>query len=178
MMRLDLRQILKIYPAYQGLTAYPHRCCIFVRRLDSLGNCRPLWVTNGRLCANSGCVQKQYLNHPLVPIYHLPRFASLPFLRTGKIGWTPNWWILMPSPQRIHLEMSLPNISTDCNWPQRNPPIQWCQQYGAAPEKQVYLAFCFVSIGKRSIQGPDVTGKVIWSALSPSLILFWHHTCK
>ena len=177
-MRLDLRQILKIYLAYQGLTAYPHRCCIFVRRSDSLGNCGPLWVTDGRLCANSGCVQKQYLNHPLVPIYHLPRFASPPFLRTGKSGWTPNWWILMPYPQRIHLETCLPNILTDCNWPRRNPPTQWCQQYGATPEKQVYLAFCFVSIGKQSIQGLDVTGKVIWSVLSPSLILFWHHTCK
>ena len=101
-MRLDLRQILKIYPAYQGLTVYPHCCCIFVRRLESLGNRGLLWVTDGRCCANSGCMQKQYLNHPLVPIYHLPRFASPPFLRTGKIGWTPNWWILMQSPQWIH----------------------------------------------------------------------------
>ena len=130
---------------------YLHRCCIFVRRSDSLGNRGLLWVTDGRHCANSDCVQKQYLNNPLVPIYHLPRFTSPPFLRTGKIGWTPNWWIPMPSPQRIHSEMCLPNTSMDCNWPQRNPPIQWCQQYGATPEKQVYLAFCFVSIGKWSI---------------------------
>ena len=33
----------------------------------------------------------------------------------------------------------------------------WCR----SGKKQVYLAFCLVSIGKRSIQGPDVTGKVI-----------------